>query len=242
MLTKKNQQNPKTKPKNKTLKKSNKKPTKRYDYIILGGGIAGLYTIYKLSIQYPTKSFLLLEKTNRFGGRVHSVQLHPSNDPEYILEAGAGRFSQHHLNLQKLIQELGLSSKIRNASANAEYYPIERNQDQPPEDNNNSSIFSQTYELVEESIIGESKLSKLIANVIISSKIESREYLQKRNFLSYAKTILTTEEIHHISSSFGFCMVSLRQRLSVFPLKANEAFRFLFLHSILFLMSHKKIH
>ena len=206
MVIKTNKQTPKSKPKNKTLKKSNKKPTKIYDYIILGGGIAGLYTLYKLSIQYPTKSFLLLEKTNRFGGRVQSVQLHPSNDPEYILEAGAGRFSQHHPNLQKLIQEFGLSSKIGNASATAEYYPIEKTQENNnhSSDDPNESIFSQTYELVEDLIIGESKLSKLIANVIISSKIESREYLQKRNFLSYAKTVLTTEEINHIASSFGY--------------------------------------
>jgi monoamine oxidase len=192
----------KIKSKRKTIKNTHTRP-QIYDYIILGGGIAGLYTIYKLSIQYPNKTFLLLEKTDRFGGRVYSVPLHPTNDPGYILEAGAGRFSQQHPNLLKLIQEFGLSSKIQNASANAEYYPIEKNNKHPSEDNN-ESIFSQTYQLVEESLIGESKLSKLIANVIISSKIESREYLQKRNFLSYAKMILTSEEINHIESSFGY--------------------------------------
>lgn len=202
MLTKNKKQ--KTKKQNKTIKKRNDiKSAKTYDYIILGGGIAGLYTIYNLSTKYPKQSFLLLEKTDRFGGRVHSVPLHPFNDPDYILEAGAGRFSQQHANIQKLIQELGLSSKIRNASANAEYYPIDKNNNHPSDDTN-ESIFSQTYELVEESIIGESKLSKLVAKVIISSKLESREYLQKRNFLSYAKTILTSEEINHIESSFGY--------------------------------------
>ena len=193
--------------KRKTKKNKTRKQTlaKKYDYIILGGGIAGLYTIYKLSNQYPNKTFLLLEKTDRFGGRVHSVQLHPTNDPGYILEAGAGRFSQHHTNIQQLIQELGLSSKIGNASANAEYYPIERNQDEDQNQNQeNDSIFSQTYKLVEDSVLGESKLSKLVAKVIISSKLQSREYLQKRNFLSYAKTVITTQEIHHIESSFGY--------------------------------------
>ena len=202
MLTKKQ----KTK-KNKTLKKSpnkTKNPEKKYDYIILGGGIAGLYTIYKLSNQYPNQMFLLLEKTNRLGGRVHSVPLHPTNDPAFILEAGAGRFSQHHANLQKLIQELGLSDKIRNASANAEYFPIPNKKKDQEKDQDNESIFSQTYRLVEDSVLGESKLSKLVAKVIISSKLQSREYLQKRNFLSYAKTVITTPEIHHIESSFGY--------------------------------------
>jgi protoporphyrinogen oxidase len=205
MLTKKNtnQSNKKKTVKNPP-KKHHTKTKPIYDYIILGGGIAGLYTIYRLSTKYPTKSFLLLEKTERFGGRVHSVQLHPTNNPEFILEGGAGRFSQQHPNLQKLIQELGLSSKIGNASANAEYYPIDKNQDTTQTIPKDTSIFSQTYELVEESVIGESKLSKLVANVILSSKLESREYLQKRNFLSYAKTVLQPEEIQHIESSFGY--------------------------------------
>ena len=178
-----------------THKKKKTKTTKRktqttYDYIILGGGIAGLYTLYKLSKKYPTKSFILLEKSERFGGRVHSVQLHPNtNDPENILEAGAGRFAESHTRLQELIREFGLQSNVKPAFANAEYVPIEKNT--PTQDSLTP-------------IKEEHNTSDYIAKIIHSSKSESREYLQKRNFTDYAKTILSPQEVEHIHDSFGY--------------------------------------
>jgi len=194
----------------KTIKKKTKTiqitrkhiPIQIYDYIILGGGIAGLYSMYKLSNEYPNKKILLLEKTNRFGGRVESVQLQPMNDPGYIIEAGAGRFSQHHPILQSLIKEFGLASKIVPANATPEYYPIgdETNQ----EDQENESLFSQTTNIIEELIIGDSKLEKLVLRVILSSKLQSREYLQKRNFTTYAKTVVSKDEIEFILEAFGY--------------------------------------
>lgn len=178
-----------------THKKKKTKTTKRksqttYDYIILGGGIAGLYTLYKLSKKYPTKSFILLEKSERFGGRVHSVQLHPNtNDPENILEAGAGRFAESHTRLQELIREFGLQSNVKPAFANAEYVPIEKN---TPQKDSLTPIKE------------EHNTSDYIAKIIHSSKSESREYLQKRNFTDYAKTILSPQEVEHIHASFGY--------------------------------------
>jgi len=148
----------KTKSKTKTIQKTRKQKrdtTKIYDYIILGGGIAGLYSIYKLSKEYPNKTILLLEKTNRFGGRVESIQLQPKNDPEYIIEAGAGRFSQHHPNLQALITEFGLASKIQPANATPKYYPIrnetnpEKEKEKENQEKENESLFSQTANLIQ---------------------------------------------------------------------------------------------
>jgi monoamine oxidase len=90
---------------------------KIYDIIILGGGIAGIYTTYQLLKKNPNLSILLLEATNRFGGRVYTT-------PKYHLEAGAGRFSSKHKHLLKLIKELGLENKIQKSSASAEYFPV----------------------------------------------------------------------------------------------------------------------
>ena len=203
----------KTKSKTKTIQKTRKQKrdtTKIYDYIILGGGIAGLYSIYKLSKEYPNKTILLLEKTNRFGGRVESIQLQPKNDPEYIIEAGAGRFSQHHPNLQALITEFGLASKIQPANATPKYYPIrnetnpEKEKEKENQEKENESLFSQTANLIQELIVGDSKLEKLVLNIILSSKLQSREYLQKRNFISYAKTVISKDEIEFILEAFGY--------------------------------------
>jgi protoporphyrinogen oxidase len=45
---------------------------KNYDIIIVGGGIAGIYTMYNLKKRNPKLKVLLLEKEDRFGGRVYT--------------------------------------------------------------------------------------------------------------------------------------------------------------------------
>ena len=65
---------------------------RNYDIIIVGGGISSLYFLYKLSkdFQYLTKKIVLLESSNRFGGRIESIAT-----KDYRYEAGAGRFSEN---------------------------------------------------------------------------------------------------------------------------------------------------
>ena len=62
-----------------------------YDIIILGGGIAGLYSAYKLSKRSPTTKILILEKENVLGGRVKTYK-----DKLMQVEAGACRFHSGH--------------------------------------------------------------------------------------------------------------------------------------------------
>lgn len=53
-----------------------------YDYVIIGGGIAGLYANYLLNNKYNT---LLLEKNSYFGGRAKDIEWHSN-----IIKLGAG--------------------------------------------------------------------------------------------------------------------------------------------------------
>ena len=56
-----------------------------FDYIIVGGGIVGLATAYKLQLKFPDKSVAVLEKEERVGkhqtgrnsGVMHSGQTEP---------------------------------------------------------------------------------------------------------------------------------------------------------------------
>ena len=41
-----------------------------YDYVIIGGGISGLYNYYKMINKYPNYKIKLLEKEHHFGGRI----------------------------------------------------------------------------------------------------------------------------------------------------------------------------
>jgi hypothetical protein len=84
---------------------------KNYDIVIVGGGIAGIYTMYNLKKKYPKFKVLLLEKNERFGGRVYS-HYEKIDGKDYIMDLGAGRIGFHHTNMIKLINELKLSKYI----------------------------------------------------------------------------------------------------------------------------------
>ena len=68
---------------------------KKYDIIIVGGGISGIYTMYNLKKNYPNLKVLLLEKNERFGGRVYTHHEKVDN-MDYTMDLGAGRVGYHH--------------------------------------------------------------------------------------------------------------------------------------------------
>ena len=58
------------------------------EVIIIGGGIAGLNTAYKLIKKNPNMQITILEKYNYIGGRINTFV------SKYMkVEAGAGRFN-----------------------------------------------------------------------------------------------------------------------------------------------------
>ena len=91
------------------------KNNKKYDIIIIGGGIAGLYFLYTLlndnnnsnDSNDSNKNILLLEGSNRFGGRVKTIK---GRNKSY--EAGAGRFSDKHKLLIELLHKFNIDNRI----------------------------------------------------------------------------------------------------------------------------------
>ena len=74
-----------------------------YDYIIVGGGLSGLYSAYKLLKENPDLKILILERNRNVGGRI---------DTQDGLEAGAGRFHENQPLIMGLIRELGLAQHM----------------------------------------------------------------------------------------------------------------------------------
>jgi protoporphyrinogen oxidase len=85
-----------------------------YDYIIIGGGIAGLYANYKLAKNY---NGLLLEKHSYFGGRAYELEFHGT-----LLKLGAGIMADHNKNLLKLLKKLHI--KINSFESQTTTYNI----------------------------------------------------------------------------------------------------------------------
>ena len=74
--------------------------------MILGGGISGLYSAYQLLKKDPHRHLTILDKRERWGGRVFTYK-----DKFMTVETGAGRFNNRHTLLIDLIHELNLSIK-----------------------------------------------------------------------------------------------------------------------------------
>lgn len=84
--------------------------------MILGGGIAGLYSAYLLTKKNPDIHLTIVEKSNRWGGRVHTY-----TSPTMTVEAGAGRFSNRHSRVLSLIDELKMTHLVEPITNDSEY-------------------------------------------------------------------------------------------------------------------------
>jgi len=193
-----------------------------YDFIILGGGISGLYTAYKLHHKYPRKTILLLEKEGYLGGRVQTF-----HNKYMTVDEGAGRFSNNHVFLMKLLRDLDLTSKMVKISSSAVYSPSDGTGhmynsilDEPvltglglglglgpglgpglglglgP----GLALSLLDIHLGRENIPS----SGLLTKVILASRLASKEDLIKVSFVDYAKTILNPVEVQLVLDSFGY--------------------------------------
>jgi hypothetical protein len=75
-----------------------------YDFIIIGGGIAGLYSAYKVKKTDPTKKILILEANDHLGGRAGNYDFHGQ---QVAIGAGVVRKKKDKVFI-KLLNELGI--------------------------------------------------------------------------------------------------------------------------------------
>jgi len=82
--------------------------TKQYDIIIVGAGLAGLYSAYNIKKMYPNTNLLVLESNRRpyIGGRLGNDIFYGTN---IVVGAGVGRKDTDHL-LIKLLKELNIKA------------------------------------------------------------------------------------------------------------------------------------
>jgi len=172
-----------------------------YDTIIVGGGIAGLYTAHLLNKQ--NQRFIVLEKEKYLGGRLLTY-----SDKYMTVEKGGARFSENHRLLLDLLKELGLDKKIVEASPDAVYAPADGTSsvyNSVFDFENYSNPLSTLFDILTEFYVNSpTPIAPLIVRVIMASKFDSKEYLISRTFTEYAKEILTDEEVQHIFDAFGY--------------------------------------
>lgn len=79
-----------------------------YDYIIIGGGIAGLTSMYYLGKTYK---ILLLERMPRLGGKIYSEHI-DFKGHKHIFEKGAVRFHNKQTHILQLIKDVNMQDDI----------------------------------------------------------------------------------------------------------------------------------
>jgi protoporphyrinogen oxidase/cytochrome b involved in lipid metabolism len=104
------------------MSETNKKKynSPEYDYIIVGAGIAGLYTAFQLHNKKPNAKIAILEATNRVGGRLHSLSY-----DGVTVDAGGARFNTDQHRILCLIKELKLVDKVIPIKSDINYIDID---------------------------------------------------------------------------------------------------------------------
>ena len=77
------------------------------EFVVIGGGISGLYVAYRIIQKYPKSKIPVIESDTELGGRIRSHR-----EDGFMIEKGAARFSETHKRVIRLVGELGLSSKM----------------------------------------------------------------------------------------------------------------------------------
>lgn len=161
---------------------------KEKDLVIIGGGISGLYTLYKIIQKNKNEKKLnisLYEKNDYFGGRIYTAFY-----KKFRFEAGAGRFcKEKHLLFYKLLNELFSVSELKSyltlGSAEIKFIPKSSNYNQ-------NLIKKSPYYFINQ--------------VIKKSAVFSYKTLIKYTFIQFVKKfkLLKNEEIKYLNDSFGY--------------------------------------
>lgn len=154
-----------------------------FDTIIIGSGIAGLYTAYQL-VKAGHNNICIFEKSKRPGGRIYTHCI-PSLHTCY--EAGAGRIASTHKHTLSLIDELDLSKYLFKLPKKKLFVSCSY-----PED---------TYKLDD----GEKlDFDFLIKRVISSSKKFSKSFLRQLSFHQLFIHVLSPGATQYLFDSFGY--------------------------------------
>jgi uncharacterized protein with NAD-binding domain and iron-sulfur cluster len=172
-----------------------------YDTIIVGGGISGLYAGLLLLRRDPKHRVLILEKERYLGGRLLTY-----TDKYMTVEKGGARFNDAHLRVLQLIRDMGLESRIVEASPDAQFYPSDGSGPDSEPMSFLESLLNPAGVLVNvwANAFSPMPMVPLLARVILYSKVLSRSYLIAHTFTQIAEEVLSKEEIAVIHGGFGY--------------------------------------
>ena len=92
-------------------------------HLIVGAGIAGLYSAYKIHKKYNTNQILIIEQDTRIGGKIFTLPI----DLDTNIELGAGVIHSNNICVMKLLQDLNLHKKLSCVPVKKTYWKLTNN-------------------------------------------------------------------------------------------------------------------
>lgn len=151
-----------------------------YDFVIIGGGISGLYASQQLIKKYRgAKSILVLDERSYFGGRLIT-----NRKPKY--EIGGARYNDSHKLLKRLINQYNLEAV--NIPGRVDYIDVDKTRQK--------SIY---FEKANESF------DDIMKNIIKASSKFSKKHLSSRTLKKFIDEISNDEELSSkLINIFGY--------------------------------------
>ncbi len=183
-------------------------PQKIYDYIILGGGLAGLYCARELLKKYSSCSVVIVEKYKMLGGRAVTFKKDIPGVGAVQWEIGAGRVSKSHLMVLSLLREYGL--KTIPISSELVYKkdgdsPIEENLFEPSLD-----AFLEPLATLSKEVLGTHTLEELLIKVHGTTK--TKEWMNRFPYHSEMVLYRADEALNEFTGEMktheGYCVVA----------------------------------
>lgn len=170
-----------------------------YEYIIVGGGIGGLYTAYLLNKIFNKSNILVVEKQDHLGGRIDTII---DEETDTIIELGPSRIPNNQMNIQNLLKLLDLDSDLDFGKSSPAKFFINLG------DVSYGSISTKSYYESVDRIISlddKSELHKVITD--LSEKIKDQEFCKLANSYSLYRLIereYDTKTAELVKDQFGY--------------------------------------
>lgn len=182
-----------------------------YDIIIIGAGIAGLYTGIELLRSQPLLRCMILEKYNYNGGRVFTYHKSLPGIGRIQWESGAGRIASSHHIVRNLMKRYGLT--YLPISGESQYLPESTLKPQKNQFNALHDVYLEPLRSLPKEVLQTHTLRSLIEQIHGSS--ETATFLSQFPYSSEVHTLRADLGLHSFdhemgqTNGFGICKEGL---------------------------------